>query len=115
MNADDHEAQRDELAAKILKRMRSSYIGAQPPGLRGDAERAVWAVIHEGWQPPVTDALVEYVAARLLDRKLAANPGLRTLADHGFMASMVEANCDEVRWILEVAAKGVPEQEDDHE
>lgn len=103
------------MADAMHKRMTSSYIGAPPPGLRGDAERAVWAVIHEGWQPPVTDELVEYVAARLLDKKLAANPGLRTLADRGFTESMVEANRDEVRWILEVAAKGIPEQEDDHE
>lgn len=102
MNAEDHEAQREALAAAMHKRMTSSYIGAPPPKLRGDAERAVWAVIHEGWQPPVTDALVDHVwrKANRLDVETNGWPRI-TRGD--------------VEWILREAAKGVPEQEDDHD
>lgn len=100
MNAEAHEAQRDELAAKILKRMRSSYIGAQPPGLRGDAERAVWAVIHEGWQPPVTDELVDHMTRRWHEM-------WSTCQDCSGWAG----HRDEMEWILTEAAKGIPEGE----
>jgi hypothetical protein len=105
VNAEDHEAQREALADAIHKRMTSSYIGAPPPRLRGDAERAVWAVIHEGWQPPVTDELVDHM----------------TRLWHEFWSTCQEcpgwtAHRDEMEWILTEAAKGVPEQqEDDHE
>lgn len=98
MNADDHETQREALAAAILKRMTSSYIGASPPALRGDAERAVWAVIHEGWQPPVTDALVDHVTAALKQRFHTRRSS----------AGSMSALRDDVKWILETAANGVP-------
>lgn len=102
MNAEDHEAQREALAAAIHKRMTSSYIGAPPPKLRGDAERAVWAVIHEGWQPPVTDVLVDHVFRKANALEMECNGWPRI--DRG-----------DVEWILREAAKGVPEQEDDHD
>jgi hypothetical protein len=74
VNAEDHEAQREALADAIHKRMTSSYIGAPPPKLRGDAERAVWAVIHERWQPPVTDALIDDTCvARVLEHLSGLN------------------------------------------
>lgn len=102
MNAEDHEAQREALADAIHKRMTSSYIGAPPPKLRGDAERAVWAVIHEGWQPPVTETLIDHVWRKANGLDVAAN-GYPRIAR------------GDVEWILTEAAKGVPEQEDDHE
>lgn len=49
--ADQFEQERAELAAKIHKAMLSSYIGPPPPMLRGDADRAVGAVITAGWVP----------------------------------------------------------------
>lgn len=104
MNAEDHEAQREALADAIHRRMTSSYISAPPPRLRGDAERAVWAVVHEGWQPPVTDALVDHVAK-------VWHVVFSTCQDCPGWAS----HRDEIEWILCEAAKGVPEQEDDHD
>lgn len=103
MNAEDHEAQREALAAAIHKRMTSSYIGAPPPGLRGDAERAVWAVIHEGWQPPPSEALIDHVWRKAHAVEMRMNGWSRIQRG-------------DVEWILTEAAKGVPEQgEDDHE
>ena len=97
MNAEDHEAQREALAAAMHKRMTSSYIGAPPPKLRGDAERATWAVIHEGWQPPVTDELIDHMTQRwhLMYSTCQHCPGW-------------ESHRDEMEWILREAAKGVP-------
>jgi len=95
VNAEDHEAQREALAAAMLKRMTSSYIGAPSPALRGDAERATWAVIWEGWQPPVTEALIDHVwrKANRLDVETNGRPRI-TRGD--------------VEWILREAEKGVP-------
>lgn len=92
MNADDHEAQREELAAAMLKRMTSSYIGAPPPKLRGDAERAV---IHEGWQPPPSEALVDHVWRKAHALEMAVNGWPRIQRG-------------DVEWILLEAAKGIP-------
>jgi hypothetical protein len=45
-------AERAKLAQAIHKRVNSSRISATVPYLVGDAERAVVAVIVEGWEPP---------------------------------------------------------------
>jgi len=95
VNAEDHEAQREALAAAMLKRMTSSYIGAPPPALRGDAERAVWAVVWEGWQPPVTDALIDHVWNKAHALEMAVNGWPRIQRG-------------DVEWILREAEKGVP-------
>jgi hypothetical protein len=95
VNADDHEAQREALAAAIHKRMRSSYIGAPPPLLRGDAERAVWAVIHEGWSPPVSEELIDHVWGKAHALEMECQGWARIQRG-------------DVEWILAEAAKGVP-------
>lgn len=48
----DLAAERDKLARAIHRCVNSSRIGATVPYLVGDAERAVVAVIIEGWSPP---------------------------------------------------------------
>ena len=45
-------AERAQLALAIHKRVNSSSIARTVPYLLGDAERAVTAVIAEGWTPP---------------------------------------------------------------
>lgn len=54
--ADPREAQyateRKQLALAIHKRVNSSSIARTVPYLLGDADRAVTAVIAEGWTPP---------------------------------------------------------------
>jgi hypothetical protein len=47
-----YEAERDKLARAIHKRVQSSSISRTVPYMVGDAERAVAAVIMEGWTPP---------------------------------------------------------------
>ncbi|MFC3516931.1 hypothetical protein ACFORO_42690 [Amycolatopsis halotolerans] len=48
--------------------MTSSYIGATPPGLRGDADRMVAALINAGWTPPQSAGEVDQVATALQER-----------------------------------------------
>ena len=95
MNAEDHEREREKLADAIHKRMVSSYIGAPPPKLRGDAERAVWAVIHEGWQPPPSEALIDHVWRKAHALEMACNGWSRIQRG-------------DVEWIVNEAAKGIP-------
>lgn len=45
-------AEREKLATAIHKRVNSSRQGGTVPFLVGDADRAVTAVIAEGWTPP---------------------------------------------------------------
>lgn len=45
-------AERAKLAVAIHKRVNSSRQGGTVPFLVGDADRAVTAVIAEGWTPP---------------------------------------------------------------
>ncbi|WP_143051048.1 hypothetical protein [Amycolatopsis pretoriensis] len=42
--------------------MSTSYIGAPPPGLRGDADRMVAALLAAGWTPP-SELTAEYATA----------------------------------------------------
>lgn len=49
---EQYAAERAKLAVAIHKRMNSSRQGGTLPYLVGDADRAVTAVIAEGWQPP---------------------------------------------------------------
>ncbi|WP_037355477.1 hypothetical protein [Amycolatopsis orientalis] len=60
MTADDpriaqYERERAEAIEIAHKAMTTSYIGAPPPGLRGDADRMVAALIKAGWTPPQAD------------------------------------------------------------
>jgi hypothetical protein len=50
--ADRYAAERAKLAQAIHKRVNSSSTYRSAPYLVGDAERAVTAVIAEGWTPP---------------------------------------------------------------
>ncbi len=49
---DQYAAERARLTQAIHKRVNSSSIARTVPYLVGDAERAVTAVIAEGWTPP---------------------------------------------------------------
>lgn len=49
---DQYAAERAKLAVAIHKRVNSSRIAGSVPFLVGDADRAVTAVIAEGWTPP---------------------------------------------------------------
>ena len=46
--------ERERAAAVELahRAMLTSYIGSPPPGLRGDADRMVAALLKDGWTPP---------------------------------------------------------------
>lgn len=47
-----YERERDAAVTLAHQAMLTSYIGAPPPGLRGDADRMVAALIKVGWTPP---------------------------------------------------------------
>ncbi len=46
------ERERADAVELAHRAMATSYIGAPPPGLRGDADRMVAALIKQGWTPP---------------------------------------------------------------
>lgn len=50
--ADQYERERAEAVEVAHKAMLTSYIGAPPAGLRGDADRMVAALLKAGWTPP---------------------------------------------------------------
>jgi len=57
MNTEDprieqYERERAEAIDIAHRAMATSYIGAPPPGLRGDADRMVAALLAAGWVPP---------------------------------------------------------------
>lgn len=52
MTDDPYAQERAEAVELAHKAMASSYIGAPPPRLRGDAERMVAALVKAGWTPP---------------------------------------------------------------
>lgn len=47
-----YERERAEAVEIAHRAMATSYIGAPPPGLRGDADRMVAALLAAGWTPP---------------------------------------------------------------
>ncbi|WP_290055651.1 hypothetical protein [Amycolatopsis solani] len=47
-----YERERAEAVELAHRAMLTSYIGAPPPGLRGDADRMVAALLKAGWTPP---------------------------------------------------------------
>lgn len=53
-----YERERAEAVELAHRAMLTSYIGAPPAGLRGDADRMVGALLKAGWTPP-SDAVVE--------------------------------------------------------
>ncbi|MFI6304292.1 hypothetical protein ACIBCH_20675 [Amycolatopsis thailandensis] len=53
-----YERERTEAIELAHRAMLTSYIGGPPPGLRGDADRMVAALLKAGWTPP-GDTVVE--------------------------------------------------------
>jgi hypothetical protein len=49
---EQYERERAEAVDAAHRAMLTSYIGAPPPGLRGDADRMVAALLKAGWTPP---------------------------------------------------------------
>lgn len=68
---EQYERERAEAIDIAHRAMRSSYIGAPPPGLRGDADRMVAALLAAGWTPPGAQA-TEYaeVGAKTYRRRV---------------------------------------------
>ena len=48
----EYERERADAVELAHRAMLTSYIGAPPPGLRGDADRMVAALLKAGWTPP---------------------------------------------------------------
>jgi len=71
VSADEFERERDEAIELAHKAMTSSYIGSPPPGLRGDADRMVAALLKAGWTPPsdtIVEHATEFTGGRMLTR-----------------------------------------------
>lgn len=49
---EEYERERADAVEVAHRAMLTSYIGAPPPGLRGDADRMVAALLKVGWTPP---------------------------------------------------------------
>lgn len=49
---EQYERERAEAVEVAHRAMLTSYIGAPPSGLRGDADRMVAALLKVGWTPP---------------------------------------------------------------
>jgi len=70
----EFERERADAIEIAHKAMTSSYIGAPPPGLRGDADRMVAALLKAGWTPPsepVTEHAEQYTSGAMLVRNSA--------------------------------------------
>lgn len=62
---EQYEREREDAINTAHRAMQTSYIGAPPPGLRGDADRMVAALINAGWTPP-SEPVTEH-AVRMSD------------------------------------------------
>lgn len=94
---DQYERERAAAIVVAHKAMASSYIGAPPPDLRGDADRMVGALLKAGWTPPNTDTQTVFVltgwssCADSIDfgpRVFASHRAARQFADETFFVGM---------------------------
>ncbi|EOD66885.1 hypothetical protein [Amycolatopsis vancoresmycina] len=71
---EQYERERADAIELAHRAMLTSYIGAPPPGLRGDADRMVAALINAGWTPPsepATEHAEQYTSGAMLVRNPA--------------------------------------------
>lgn len=68
---EQYERERAEAVELAHRAMLTSYIGGPPPGLRGDADRMVAALLKAGWTPPGESILeTAAVGAKVFRRKV---------------------------------------------
>lgn len=65
----EYNAEFEHAIDMVHRAMISSYIGAPPPKLRGDAERMVARIVQLGWSPPVSSASFERAKIEMMHTK----------------------------------------------